>query len=138
MLFYIRQLTIQSPGLGPAKDLAPGIYTAPCGGLHPRFLIDTPNLRTPQSVLMYGDQQSMWPDGKSHGSRSNFRKLLAEKPAEVARIEQKCFGATCRVHRLFTTFSWCSLIPYFLDVYYSNRHIPHVTVLILQTTLKNT
>jgi hypothetical protein len=101
-------------------------------------LIDTPNLGTPQGVLMHGDQQSLWPDRKSHGSRSNFRKLFAEKPAEVARIEQKFFGATRRIHTLFTTFSWCSLIPFFLGVYYSNRHIPRITVLILQTILRNT
>jgi hypothetical protein len=38
---------------------------------------------------MHGDQQSLWPDYKSHGSRSNLRKLFAKKPAEVARIGTK-------------------------------------------------
>jgi hypothetical protein len=103
-----------------------GIFTAPYGGFTPQFLIDTSNLGTSQGVLMLGDQQSLWPDRKFHGSHSNFRKLFAEKTAEVARIEQNFFGATRRIHALFTTFSWCSLIPFFLDACYSNRHIPRI------------
>jgi hypothetical protein len=77
-------------------------------------------------MLMHGDQQSLWPDCKSHGSRSNFRKLFADKPAEVAWIEQKIFVAMRRIHMLFTTVSWCSLLPFFLGVNYSNRHIPRI------------
>jgi hypothetical protein len=54
---------------------------------------------------MHGDQQSLWPDPKSHGSRSNSKKLFAEKPAEVARIEQK-FSALCA--------DFISYLPHFL------------------------
>jgi hypothetical protein len=66
-----------------------------------QFLIDIPNLGTPQGVLMHGDQQSLWPDRKSHGSRSNFTKLLAEKSAEVAGMEQKIFGASYVIYHIF-------------------------------------